>query len=193
MADPVWTNQYNTSLDPDQNGTFTQQVGQYNPASTLNIIKTGQQANRRLEITGSSTSSGAVWITSQVPTLDPNVGVTIESLVQVSGDDQCNFGYELTFLDRAIGLQVHQNRITVQVQDGQGLHIFNTADNSGQTRVRLTYGAGNANVYRNAVLLGTIAVPSTPFPSQRVLYWQEGQGTVIIRELKYFVGGAVVA
>jgi hypothetical protein len=191
MADPVWTNQYNTALGPEQNGTFTQNLASYSVASSINSITSGSPANRRLEITGGNVNAGAVWLTSQVPTLDPTIGTTIESLVQVSGDDQCNFGYELTFLDRAIGLQVHQNRITVQVLDGQGLHIFNTADNSGQTRVRLTYAVGIASIYRNAVLLGTIPVPSSPFQSQRVLYWQEGLGSVTIRELKYFVGGAV--
>lgn len=190
MADPVWTNQYNTALGPEQNGIFTQ-ANVYSVASTINSITSGNPSNRRLEIVGSDVNSGAVWITSQVPTLDPNIGVTIETLVQVSGDNDCNAGYELTFLDRAIGVQVHQNRITIQVQDGQGLHTFLTADNSGQTRVRLTYANGIASIYRNASLVGTISVPSVTFPSQRVLYWAEGQGTVIYRELKYFVGGAV--
>lgn len=195
MADPVWTNQYNSSLGPEQGGVFTQNLT-YSDPGTVNSVTSGNPSNRRLEIVGNTPSQGALWITSQVPTLDDLVGCTVEVLVQVVsteiGGIGANAGFEMTFLNRAIGVQVHQDRITVQLQDGFGLHEYTGQDNSVQTLVRVTYVNGQMKLYRNTILLDTLTVPVYNNAFQRVLYWGEGQGTVTFRQLKFFTGGVVV-
>jgi hypothetical protein len=184
LAEPSWSFTYNLASTPEANG-FTRTLSG-SPAVTTQT--TGPAANRRVEI--NSTNGSCVFLTSSVPSLDPNVGATAEATVSVTGAGDA--GFELTFLDRHIGIQVYMDKITVTTPDGLPDHEFPTVSNATDTVVRLTYSPdGTARVYRNGVLLATLAIPSTPHSFQRVLWWGEGGGVQIVRSLKFFIGGPV--
>jgi len=182
MADPVWTNQYNLAQTPEQNGFTRNLYG--NP--TINAITSGTPANRRVELT--TDQGGVAFVTSSVPSLNDAVGATAEVLIQTNGSG--NAGFELTFLNHIVAVRVYQTKIFIDILDGQ-THQYNTADNSGQTRIRFTYANGSMSLYRNAVLIDTLPVPVNVMPFQRVLWWGEEGGLQTWRELKYYIGGAV--
>jgi hypothetical protein len=182
VPDPTWTSQYNLAQTPEANG-FTRTLYD-NPV--VNAVTGGSPANRRVEI--NSDAGSCVFVTSAVPSLDGDTGVTAEVVVASSGSG--NAGFEVTFLDRAIGVQVYADRITV----ADGLNepaSFPTAANTANTTVRLTYQSGTARVYRNGTLLATLTPPFLGMPFQRVLWWGEEGGTQVWRALRYWSGGAM--
>ena len=190
MPDPAWTAQYNFAQTPEGNG-FTRQLHN-DPIVTL--IQGGNPANRRVDV--DSTNGDAVFLTSQVPSLDSTIGATIEMTVAVSGAADGNAGFELTFLDRAVLVMVFPNKIglTVAQDAGQFDQEIPTASNSGDTEIRVTFDATKAlRVYRNDVLIaGPISTQTAVKPFQRVLWWCEAGAIATFRVMRYYLGGAVV-
>ena len=184
MADPVWTNQYALNQTPEQNG-FTRVL--YS-SPVVNAVTTGTPANRRVEIT--SSTGDAVFVLSNVPSLDISNGATIETTLSCSGSGDA--GFELTFQTTHFGIQVYQNSVTVVVADGLPEHTIDTSSNSSDTIIRATVSSDNTlRVYRAGVLVDTRSMPLDNHPLPRVLWWGEAGGTQIFRALKYYVGGAV--
>lgn len=183
VADPVWTATYNFGNTPENNG-FTRQVN----GGVVTTVTGGTPANRRVEI--NSTNGEAIFLTSNVPSLNMNVGATVQMTVAVSGTG--NAGVELTFLDRAFGIQVYANRITVAILDGNGAQEVSALANTGDTIIRATVSPDlTLRVYRNNLLISTKTLGPTTQPFQRVLWWGEEGGVQIFRQLAYYIGGAV--
>lgn len=187
MPDPVWTFQYNFGQTPENNG-FTRD----NYGATVNTVTGGQTANRRVEITGTSPSVGCAFLTSTIPSLDPNIGVTVEGIMQVTGGQA---GLEMTFLNYAVTLDLLPASLQLRAVGDAGTELVEVAtpSNSGQTTIRITFSPDRSvRVYRNGTLLGTIpTAPTLTMPFQRVLWWGEGQGTQTFRALRTYLGGAV--
>lgn len=190
MPDPVWTQQYAFNQSPEGNG-FTRQL--YN-SPVVNEVTGGNPANRRVEI--DSTNGDAVFLTSAVPSLDSTVGATIEMTVAVSGNENGNAGFELTFLDRAVLVMIFPNKIglTVAQDVGQFDQEIATASNAADTEIRVTFDATKAlRVYRNDVLIaGPISTQTAVKPFQRVLWWCEAGALATFRVMRYYLGGAVI-
>jgi len=184
MPDPNWTSQYNFSTTPENNG-FTRVL---HGSPDINLVMTGQTANRRIEI--DSTSGSAVFLLSNVPSLNITQGATVESLVSVNGAGDA--GYELTFQGTFFGVQVYQNKITIVVNDGNGPQEFVTDSNATDTIVRATVSPSSIlNVYRNGVLIATKAMPASSSQLPRVLFWGEDGGIQTFKSLKFYIGGPV--
>ena len=181
MPDPAWTNQYSMNQSPEGNGFSRTLYG----TPVITEVTGGSPANRRVEI--NSNNGSVVFITSQVPSLNDDTGATVEMIVDVSGAG--NAGFELTFLNRYIGVQIYTNRITIQA--GNGLQEAATPSNASNVTIRLIYAAGQCSIYRNGSLVGTYAVAVNANSFQRVLWWGEEGGTQIFRALRYWVGGAM--
>lgn len=185
MPDPVWTNDYSMNQTPEQNG-FTRRL--YNSPS-IQTVTGGNPAQRRIEI--GSTGGDAVFELSNVPSLQLSNGATIEVLCSCTGAGDA--GFELTFINTHFGIQVYQTAISVLVNDGQGEHIVATASNSADTRIRATVASdGTLNVYRNGSLIDTRTMPADVHALPSVLFWGEGGGTQIFRQMRFYLGGPVV-
>ena len=188
MADPVWTAQYNYSTTPELNG-FTRILYK---TPVVTEVRTGPTANRRVQI--NSASGDAVFLTSTVPALDPVLGATAEAVVNVTGPG--NAGFELTFLTKALLLQVYSSGIGLTVCDdvaGEQFYLRQTPFNNIDTKVRLTLdGSNNVNVYREGSgVVGPVPGGQCTKSFQRVLWWAEGSGTQTFKGMKYYIGGAV--
>jgi hypothetical protein len=193
MPDPVWSSQYNYGQTPENNG-FTREL--YGSAS-LNLVTGGQAANRRVEVT-SQPGGGYVFTTSNVPSLDGTIGATGEAVCNPgSGAGHC--GFEMTFLDRAVFVQIFADRVEVECcGDPPNQHVYltvQTASNVSDLTWRFTYAAGQFKVYRSGVLVADVAAPVCAKPFQRFLWWAEGSGsgvsTQTFRALRLYTGGAV--
>ncbi len=190
MPDPAWTQQYNFQQTPEQNG-FTRTLS---GSPVVTTQTSGPAGGRRVEVT--STNGDCVFLTSQVPSLDSNVGVTMEMVLSCSGAGDA--GFELTFLNIAFLIMVFANRIDLTlVQDevpGQVDLSIPTATNGVDVEIRATVdGSKVLRLYRNDVLIsGPHQLNPCVKPFQRVLWWGEGGGTQIFRALRYYLGGAVV-
>lgn len=190
MPDPTWTLQYNYANTPESN-FFTRTL--YN-IPTINEVRSG--SNRRVEI--DSTNGDAVFTSSIVPSLDSDVGATAEFMVNVSGNVNGDAGIELTFLDRAILVQVYPNHVYVGLTgDLETLeYTIPTASNNSDLLYRITYsGSGDniINVYRGGTLIGGPYNPPVADKTfQRVLWWCEGGAISTWKGMKYYLGGPVV-
>ena len=189
MPDPNWSTQFNFSQTPETNG-FTRQV--YG-TPVIQEVTSGSQANRRVEI---NTDAGSVvWGTTQVPSLDPTIGCTLEYVCNCTGTG--NAGIELTFLSRVVAVQVYAAEVRFYtVQDGvepPPPTIVLTTANSANTTIRVTFdSSNNVRVYRNGTLIiGPQAVPVAVKPFQRVLWWAEEGGVQTFRTIKVWLGGAM--
>ena len=189
MPDPNWTLNASFSQTPESNGFTRETYG----APVINQVTTGPQANRRVEV--NTDAGGVVWKTSQVPSLDPAIGCTLEYVCSCSGAG--NAGIELTFLSRAVMVQVYQNKIvSILASDGIPQQVITeaaTASNASDTTVRVTFdSSNNIRVYRNGTLIiGPVAVPVCVKPFQRILWWAEEGGTQIFKQVKAWLGGAM--
>jgi hypothetical protein len=190
MPDPAWTDEYDMGNLPAVNGFTEQDVA--SPVVTLQT--TGNPANRRIEI--ESSNGDAIFLTSSVPSLDPTVGVTAEAVLSCTGAGDA--GFELTFLNAAVLLMVYENSAEVSwpsgpVVPGNSITVA-TASNAGDVRWRYLFKPDrNIEVYRDEVLIiGPVPVSDPDKPFQRVLFWGEGGGTQIFREMMYWIGGAMV-
>ena len=198
MPDPAWTEDYNINNSPEENGFTRILTG----SPTILEQTTGNPNDRRLEIT--SDNGEAVFTTSSVPSLDMTVGATLEAVGLVSGVGDA--GFELTFLDLAILVNVMENSVNLSIPpgtdapggagnfvDGQEI-VIATAPNNVKTTWRVTIdSARDWRVYRDVVLVaGPIATHFIVKPFQRILFWGEGGGTQSFYDMKYFIGGSVV-
>jgi hypothetical protein len=189
MPDPSWSFQYNYAQTPEGNGFARELYG--NPAITL--VTGGSAANRR--VTVDSGGGDAVFLTSQVPSLSQTTGATAEMVVAVSGAANGNAGVEMTFLGRAVMLQVHPSKVSVTIAadaEGEQHHEIPTASNAGDTTIRFVYWPDTTcSVYRNGVLLGTFPTYASARPFQRFLWWCEAGATATFRAMRLWVGGAM--
>lgn len=188
MADPVWTAQYNYSQTPETNG-FSRTLYK---TPVVTVVTSGPVANRRVEI--NSASGDVVFITSNVPSLDPSIGATAEAVVSVTGPGDA--GFELTFLTRALMLQVYATGVGLTVCDdigGEKHYRVKTAPNNVDTKFRMTLdGSNNVHVYREGSgVIGPVSAEQCEKPFQRVLWWGESSGTQTFKAMKYYIGGAV--
>lgn len=186
MPDPVWTAEYDFSSTPEANG-FTRVL--YN-TPTLTLVTSGSPANRRVEV--NSDQGSVVFVTSSIPSFDDSVGATGEAGLAVSGTGDA--GFEMTFLNRAMLIQIFQSSLLVTLagDTGEQNYEFVTGDNTANTLWRATYQSGQLRVYRAGVLVaGPLTVPVAIKPFQRFLWWGEGGGAQVFRKLVYYVGGAV--
>jgi len=188
MPDPVWTAAYNYGQTPEQNG-FTRQL--YGTPSILQQTS-GSPANRRVEI--NSDNGDAIFLSSGVPALSSVLGATAEAVVRVSGAGQA--GFELTFLDRAVLVQIFQSRIELTLCQNAPPHQVDvpipTAANTSNITVRLTYDGTNIKVWRNGVLIdGPRPLLQCTKPFQRVLWWGEAGGVQVFQSMRYYIAGAV--
>jgi hypothetical protein len=185
MADPVWTQQYALNQTPEQNGFTRTLYG----SPTVNTVTGGTPSSRKVEIL-STASDSCVFSTSNVPAINSSVGITAEIIASCTGAGDA--GFECTFLDRYVGVQLYSNKITIVISNGQAESVFPTAANTADTTVRFTYSPdGTGRVYRNAVLISAFAIPAETKPFQRVLWWGEGGGTQVFKALRYYLGGPV--
>ena len=197
MPDPAWTKDYNMGNLPEDNG-FT---GVLTNSPVILFQTTGNPNNRRVEI--NSDNGDAVFITSSVPSLDMTFGATLEAEGSVSGSGDA--GFELTFLDLAILVNVMENSVSLSIPpgtdapggagsfvDGQEI-IVPTAPNNVRTTWRVTIDPDRDwRVYRGLVLVaGPIATHFIIKPFQRILFWGEEGGVQIFNGMRYFIGGAV--
>ncbi len=197
MPDPVWTEVYNMGNTPEQNG-FTRTL-QGSPTITEN--SGGNPANRNVEI--NSDNGDAVFLTSVVPSLSMPPGATLEAEGSVSGSG--DGGFELTFLDCAILVNVFENFVNYSMPSGfsepnrGGVTVpgieADVATDSNNTRIvwRVTIdGSRNWNIYRDEILVaGPIPAHFLIKPFQRILWWGEGGGIQTFYTMKYYIGGAV--
>jgi len=191
MPDPAWTAQYNLAQTPEGNG-FTRR--DYN-SPVVTLTTGGQPANRKVVI--DSTNGDTVYTTSNVPSLDSGVGATAEMMVSVTGAVEGDAGIELTFLDRAVLVQIYPNKIVTSICNdltGNVEQTFPTASNGTDTLIRVTFDATkNLRVYRAGVLLaGPLSTAGCVKPFQRVLWWGESGAIATFKQFKYYIGGAVV-
>ena len=188
-ADPNWTAQFIFSQAPEANGLTRTLYG----TPTVTSITTGSAANRRLII--DSAGGDCVFTTSQVPSLDSTVGATIEFTIAQTGAGDA--GFELTFLNRAFGVEIHETSVTVRIcQDaapGEITQSASTALNTTDVLWRLTVdGSSQLRLYRaGTLIIGPVTVPGCVKPFQRVLFWGEGGGTSVWKKVAYYIGGAV--
>ncbi len=190
MPDPDWTLEYNMAQDPAGN----QFTGQFKGSVAVNPVTSGNPANRRLEI-DTTGGGGVVYIQDNEPILfDPDVGLTGEVVLSVAGG---NAGFEFTFLDRAILLDVQSNNVEIYSTGSEGSTNF-AVDMTIERRIRVTLSnVPEAVVYIDGVQrIGPAPVFTTlSKPVKRFLFWGEVfQGTgglITFRELKNFVGGPV--
>lgn len=188
MPDPVWTDQYNFSNTPEQNG-FTRSP-YHGGSPVVNEITTGALASRRVEMIGTDRRHGIVFETSNVPALNIVNGVTLECVASVSGEG--SGGMEITLLDYVILVDVYVNHVYVNCP---GLPRVETPTDSNavDTLFRLLLKSDHsAELYRNGALIyGPQALPGYSRPYQRILWWQEGISTVTFKALRYWSGGAM--
>jgi hypothetical protein len=192
MPDPNWTAEYNTGNTPEQNG-FSRTL--YN-SPVVTATTSGPPAGRNVEI--NSDNGDAVFITSQVPSLDPTLGASAEMDVEVVGAGDA--GFEMTFLNSAVLVNIFQNSVNVSIptgDDGTGASETDvaTADNGDapHTWRYLFDSSRNVSLYRDEVLVvGPIAASTITKPFQRVLWWGEGGGTQTYWGFRYYTGGAVI-
>jgi len=139
-VDPNWTYVYDLAKTPTANN-FTQTFS-VNPA-LVTIVNTGNPANRRVEI--NSSSGDAIFITSIIPSLDSVTGATAEFNLAISGPG--DGGFELTFLNRAFGINVFQDKVLLDVcGDAQASGVFievATPSNTVDTLWRVTWDGAN--------------------------------------------------
>lgn len=194
MPDPVWTEEYNMGNSPEANG-FTRTL-QNSPIITENSI--GNPANRNVEI--NSDNGNAIFLTSVVPSLIIPPGATLEAEGSVSGSG--DGGFELTFLDCAILVNVFENLVNYSMPSGvdnQGNPVsfieedVSTASNNTRIIWRVTIDMNRIwNIYRAGVLVaGPISAHFLTKPFQRILWWGEGGGLQTFYSMKYYIGGAV--
>lgn len=186
--DVPWTQTYNWAQSPEGN-SFTRT---YYGSPVVNEVTGGPPSGRKVEI--DSTNGSAVFLTSQVPTLDPTVGTTTEMRVAVTGAGDA--GCEMTFLSRVVSLQVFANSVNLYAPQnvGDGVNItVPTASNGAATLFRFTFDPNSqARVYREGVLvIGPVTIGAVTQPFQRVLWYGEGGGTQTFNVLRYYSGGAV--
>jgi hypothetical protein len=179
--------QYMFNQTPENNG-FTREFYRDPPLTVVNQITGGNPAERRVEI-DSRGGGGCVFFTSSVPSLDASVGVTAEVDVSVEGVGDA--GFELTFLDYAILLNIYEESIDVNCP-GYG-NVVSTDPNTAITKFRLLFKPSHEiEIYRQGVLiLGPDLLPSIVKPFQRVLWWGEGNSLATFKGLKYWSGGAM--
>jgi len=191
MPDPVWTASYNFAQTPEGNG-FTRTL--YN-SPVVTLTTSGSPANRKVVV--DSTNGDVVFLTSAVPSLDSGVGATAEFQVAVTGAAEGDAGVELTFLDRAVLVQVYPNKIVTSICNdliGNQEQTFATASNGTDTLVRITFDATkNLRVYRAGTLVaGPLSTDNCVKPFQRVLWWAESGAVATFKIFRYYIGGAVV-
>ena len=190
MPDPAWSFQASFSQLPEANGFTRELYG----SPVINAVTTGPQANRRLEV--NTDNGGVVFFTTQIPSLSTVSGCTMEFVCSCNGIG--NAGIELTFLDRVVTVQVYQNKVQLRmVSDGipqEVVNEANTAANTSDTTFRVTFDDQNkARVYRNGtIILGPTDVPTCVKPFQRVLWWAEEGGTQIFKQIRFWLGGAMI-
>lgn len=194
MADPVWTEEYNMGNTPENNG-FTRTL-QNSPIITENT--TGNPSNRNVEI--NSDNGNAIFLTASIPSLSLPPGATLEAEGSVSGSG--DGGFELTFLDSAILVNVFEGFVNYSMPSGvdnQGNPVgpieeeVDTPSNNARLIWRVTIDGDRFwNIYRAGVLVaGPIPAHFITKPFQRVLWWGEGGGIQTFYSMKYYIGGAV--
>lgn len=188
MPNPNWTAEYAFNALPEANGFTREVVG----APVQTIVTSGSPANRRVEL--QSDQGSVIFHGAGIP-LNEVVGATMECIVNVTGVGDA--GFELTFLERHIGIQIYASRVTVTLPDGQEPHEILTPSNGSNTTFRATLiriaGVATLNLHRAGapVPIGTFIVPAYSHASPRVLFWGEEGGTQIFRALRYWLGGAM--
>lgn len=191
MPDPNWTQSYNYANSPENNG-FTRVLTN---SPVISEISSGPPADRRLEI--DSNNGAAVFLTSQVPTLDPQIGITAEYRARVSGTG--NAGIEATFLNAAVLLMLYADRLELSIPTDRPdnsdriLVSVSGLNNTVDTVIRLTFSAARAvTIYRNGTALtGPWTAPTLNKPSQRLLFWGEAGGTQVFTLMRWYQGGPV--
>ena len=185
MADPVWSAQYNFGSTPEQNG-FTRFL--YHPNPVITPVTSGPGANRRLEV-DTSAGGGVSFLTTSVPAFNAALGMTAEITVNVTGPGDA--GFEVTFLEFPIGLNIYTDRATLERIGTTPLEAA-TASNSADIAWRITFDTTNLRVYRaGALVFGPLAPVMYPKPSQQFQFWVEGGSAAIYRGMKYYIAGAV--
>lgn len=175
-----WT-EYNFSNTPDQNG-FTEQP---DTNAVVNIVSTGPQADRRVEITPNG--GNKVFITTDSPNLDPSVGATGEISVAVSAPNEFS-GFEIRYLNGVINWVCSSEITEINIPGGfpnpdfTGTPIASQVqdvsgqNNTNQIVFRITVDSSrDVMLYRNGVLLfGPLNLPYIQKPSQTFMWWGEG-------------------
>lgn len=192
MPDPSWTAQYLFNQTPEGNGFTRTLYG----TPVVTEVTSGPPADRRLEI--QSDNGNAVFLTSDVPSLDSSIGATGEIEVAVSGSG--DGGFELTLLDTVIAVNIFQTFVEVYSPNPGGTPTYETysgQDNSPNTKWRVTIDPlKKARLYRNDLEItpiGGLQAHTAPKPFQRVLFWGEGGGLAVYKGMRYYQGGAVEA
>lgn len=190
MPNPIWSFEYDFADSPEGNN-FTRNL--YNNP-TINEVKSG--GNKRVEI--NATNGDCVFVSSFVPAIDSNTGITAECMVNVSGNAGGDAGIEITFLSHAILMQVYPNQVFIGLTgDLQTLEYFiPTASNNSDLLYRVTCsGSGSGtevNVYRAGTHVGGPYTPPTLTRAyQRFLWWGESGIVSTWKQLKYYLGGPV--
>lgn len=185
MPDPSWTMQYNWAQAPEGNG-FTRRLVR---SPVITEVISGNPAARRVEI--NSDNGNAIFLTSQVPALDAAVGVTAEAQVRVSGAGDA--GFELTFLNAAILVNVYENLVNIyDSAQGQETEVAVGLSNAVDTLIRMTFAPDRTcRFYRNGVEIHSLIAGVTAKPFQRVLWWGEDGGTQVFNIFRYYSGGPV--
>ncbi len=189
MPDPNWTSEYQFNQPPESNG-FTRTI--YN-TPVVTEVTGGNPSDRRVEI--NSDTGDCVFITSDVPSLDANTGVTLEASVSCTGSGDA--GFELTFLDYAVLIMVWEDRVSISMPRGDNgepsvEQDIPTAANSSPVLMRFTFDNQRlVRIYRDLSEIHSFTAHPVTKPFQRVLWWGEGGGVQLFNVLRFWTGGAM--
>lgn len=201
MPTPNWSYAYQTSQTPEANG-FTR-LNQTPPMPVVTLVTGGSPAQRRIEVTTipndpdtGQQANDIVFLINNVPSFDVSRGMTAEAMLNVSGAG--DVGFEARFIGVALSVCVFQNRVTLEAPWKPDLPTYfeaATANNNADLLWRTTFDGANAMIYRAGVaVLGPIPIPLriAALPQANFMFWFEGGGVGIIKQMNFFIGGAVV-
>lgn len=189
MPDPVWSFQYSLTQTPEQQGFSRVFNSGVEPAITL--VTGGSPANRRIQV-NTDNGGDVSFITSNIPSFNSAVGFTSEALVNVSGAGDA--GFEARFVELFCAINIFQDR--VYLERGDDSVEVATPSNAADILWRLTFDGTNVRVYRaGSLVIGPVAPKFFELLDrsfQKFQFWAEGGGTVIFKQMKYYIAGAVV-
>lgn len=186
MPDPNWSVQYTTNQTPEQQG-FTRKFNSGIEPSIV-LVTGGNPSLRRIEV-NTDNGGDVAFLTTNVPAFNSTVGFTAEMLVSVVGPGDA--GFEATFLDMFVGLNIFQNKAVLERLSLGSIEVA-TPPNNVEVLWRATFDGSMIRIYRaGALVIGPVTPAFSNPPFQQFQFWAEGGGTVVFKTMKYYIAGAV--